>query len=433
VNLLVTNTHAPQAYAVIRALRPYAEKIVATMEGDSLLGSRFAHAALTRLVDRRRRVPSPVEDWWAGNVGAENTSREEAFVEAILEICRDERIDAIFPSWDPHVYVLAKNRERFVRQGVVLPVPDFETLLTALDKSRTIEAARELGFPIPRSVLHEGGADPRDTAADLGFPLVLKPRFTSGGRGMVVVKDDRELREALPPLIRSHGNPIIQEYVPGGQRGSVQLVVDQAGRVVFAFRKRRRRSLRVTARFGTVSESADPEPEAAEAAALVGRLGLWGAMGIETMLDPRDGVRKLMEINPRFPRQLWNRTALGINEPWMCLCIARGEPVPEVESYPRGVLFVNPVEDAGLLAYQFADRLVYVARRGLQRYEPIDPLSESPPLGELLRSFLASYRAESRKVVDPYSRFFLEDPVASLVWWLQFSGWLLGGWRRLGR
>src|SRR5262249_37675966 len=237
-----------------------------------------------------------------------------------------------------------------------------------------------------------------------------------------IVKDAHELREALPLVIRSHGNPIIQEYIPGGQRSSVQLVVDQAGRVVFAFRKSRHRSLRVTARFGTVSESAEPEPEASEAAALIRRLGLWGAMGVETILDPRDGVHKLMEVNPRFPRQLWNRTALGINEPWMCLCIARGELVPAVEWYPRGVLFVNPVEDAGLLAYQLPVRLASMARGRPRRYEPIAFLSGSPPFGELLRSFLVSYRAENRKIVDPYSRFFFEDPVASVVWWLQFSG-----------
>ena len=63
--------------------------------------------------------------------------------------------------------------------------------------------------------------------------------------------------------------------------------------------------------------------------------------------DPRDGVDKLMEVNPRFPRQLWNRTELGINEPLMCVQLARGEPVTPVDGYPEGVLFVSPIEDAG--------------------------------------------------------------------------------------
>ena len=103
-------------------------------------------------------------------------------------------------------------------------------------------------------------------------------------------------------------------------------------------------------------------------------LDILGGQGVQAR-SLVDGLRDdgyvvtFVPINPRFPRQLWNRTALGINEPWMCLCIARGELVPAVERYPRGVLFVNPVEDAGLLAYQLADRLVYLARRGLRRYD----------------------------------------------------------------
>ena len=50
-------------------------------------------------------------------------------------------------------------------------------------------------------------------------------------------------------------------------------------------------------------------------------------------IDPRDGQPKLMEINPRLGIKLWYRTELGINEPMMCLQIARGEKV--------GVLSLN--------------------------------------------------------------------------------------------
>jgi hypothetical protein len=46
MNLPVTNTRNAQAYAIIRALRPYAEKIVATMEGENRLAARLSHAIL---------------------------------------------------------------------------------------------------------------------------------------------------------------------------------------------------------------------------------------------------------------------------------------------------------------------------------------------------------------------------------------------------
>ena len=113
MNLLVTNTRNAQAYGIIRALRPYAEKIVATMEGDNRFLARLSHAANSRLVDKRCYTPSPAEDWRAGRIQKENTESEEAYIQAVLSICEREKIDTIFPSFDPHIYVFAK-KERAV-------------------------------------------------------------------------------------------------------------------------------------------------------------------------------------------------------------------------------------------------------------------------------------------------------------------------------
>ncbi|MGB7947883.1 MAG: hypothetical protein WCH75_09400, partial [Candidatus Binatia bacterium] len=62
------NTRNAQAYAIIRALRPHAEKIVATMEGENRLAARFSHAANSRLVDKRYYTPFPAKDWRAGKI-----------------------------------------------------------------------------------------------------------------------------------------------------------------------------------------------------------------------------------------------------------------------------------------------------------------------------------------------------------------------------
>jgi predicted ATP-grasp superfamily ATP-dependent carboligase len=117
-----------------------------------------------------------------------------------------------------------------------------------------------------------------------------------------------------------------QEYIPGGDRTSVD-GTRKDGATVFAFHKLRLRTFKRTAGLATVSESAPAAERMLRSAALLRKLGWWGALGIETMHDPRDGLDKLMEVNPRFPAQLWNRTELGINEPLLCVQIARGERV----------------------------------------------------------------------------------------------------------
>jgi hypothetical protein len=265
-----------------------------------------------------------------------------------------------------------------------------------------------------------------------GFPLVLKARFTSGGRGLQIVKDVDELRERLPAVVAAHGAPLIQEYIPGRRRDSVQFVVGRDGELKFVFHKRRRRQFRVTARLAAVSESARPDAFLPDARRLVAHVRWWGAMGIEAIHDPRDGIYKLLEINPRFPRQLWNRTGLGVNEPLMCVRIARGEPVEPIAEYPVGVVFVSPLEDAQLLGLQMLDTLAYKLRQLTGRDARIDQ-SKPAPVADEIKAFLQTYLGGERKVVDPKFTSLVQDPLVGLLWALRFTSWVAGGVKHVGK
>ena len=97
MRLLVTNTKGPQAYAIIRALRPFADHIVATMPGRSRWDQILSYAAYSRFVDRRYPVQQPSEEWMATGLRADNTAQEQAYLQQILSICQRERIDVIYP------------------------------------------------------------------------------------------------------------------------------------------------------------------------------------------------------------------------------------------------------------------------------------------------------------------------------------------------
>ncbi|MFC2169839.1 ATP-grasp domain-containing protein [Acidobacteriota bacterium] len=433
MNLLVTNTRSPQAYDIIRALRPFAQKIVATMLKESFFPGRQSFAAYSRHVDKRYVTPSPVSDWSAGNVQKENTEREEEYICKLLRICDDEKIDIIYPSLDPYVYVLSKNKERFKKMGVLIPAPDYEILMTVTDKYRTIKAAQKVGFPCPETYLLEYSDDLPWYAERLGFPLVIKPRFTLGGKGMKIVTSLPELLDKAPLVAKQHNVPMLQEYIPGGDRDSFQFLFDRQGDLKFAFHKKRHREFRVTHRLGTVSESRALPPLIRDSEALFKKIGWWGAAGIETKRDPRDNLLKLMEINPRFPRQLWNRMELGINEPLMCLNVLRDEMFETINDYPVGTLFIAPIEDIMLLGVQILDILAYKFRTVVLGKSPQDPLNAPLSLKNQIQSFVRTYVGDKQRVFDPYSKYFFHDPVVSIMWWLQFSTWVLWTGRHLGR
>jgi biotin carboxylase len=436
MNVLVTNTRNGQAYAIIRALRPYANKIVATMYGSNRLIARLGHAANSRLVDKRCYVPSPVEDWRAGTIQRENTEREEAYIQAVMRVCEKERIDAVFPSYDPHVYVYAKNKERFERMGVVIPVPAYDVLITPLDKYRTILAAQAVGFPCPRTFIPESNRDLRSIADEIGFPLVIKPRFTAGGRGICFVRNFAELVQKTDLVSRQQGIPLIQEYIPGKDidRAAIVLVIDQKGEQKLAFyRKVRSGCLRLSASVSTVVEPCELHPYAGHAAALLRAFGWWGGATVQTKIDSRDGLPKLMEINPRLGIGLWERTEIGINEPRMCLQIAKGEEVEEVKSYPKNVTLVQPVEDLVGLAIKLVDLLLYKVRTGVLGKAPVDPTNPPPSLRELLETYKQTYFGGKKKVYNVYFKYLLRDPVVSILWWMQFLTIAFRNANQLGR
>jgi biotin carboxylase len=416
MRLLVTNTQSAQAYSVIRSLRPHAETIVATVAANRSWSWASCQAAYSRLVDRRYPILTPDLDWRAGRIQPENTEAEAAFVAAILDICARERIDTIFPTADAWVYVLSKNKRRFAERGIVLPVPDYETVLTPLDKYRTIQHAREVGFPCPRTHLAESDDAVARVAEELGPPWVIKPRFTTGSSGLAIVERPAELIEKSRAIRKSRGAPMIQEYVPGRTRQNFYMVVDQEGNALSVFAPRVVRYTRRVFRTSTAAcETSDPPAFAEEVVRLVRRIGWWGGLTVQTKIDPRDGTPKLMEINPRLGSNLWHRTELGINEPLMCVKIARGEEVGPVPAYPRGYMLLQPIDDAVGLVFELTDLAIYRLRVGLFRRPALDASNPPMSLRELIGLYRDQYGGTRPKRFSPQFRYGLSDPLPMIL------------------
>ncbi len=176
-----------------------------------------------------------------------------------------------------------------------------------------------------------------------------------------------------------------------------------------------------------------PHPYVKHAIRVVQKLRWWGGTTVQTKIDPRDGIPKLMEINPRLGYRLWVRTELGINEPLMCLKIAKGEEVEAVKEYPVGTILLDPVEDLLGLGFNLLDLLVYNWRIKVLGKTPIDPLNPPMALKEIFQSYKETYFNNKEKVFNPYFRYFFQDPLVSILWWLQFFGTVVRARSQLGR
>jgi biotin carboxylase len=434
MKLLVTNTQSSQSYSIIQSLRPYATKLVVTMDGKHRFAARTSHSANSRLVDKRYYVPRADADWRAGIIQQENTPQEENYVQRILEICRNEDIDTIFPSYDPLVYIFSKNIRRFNALGILIPVPSYETLLTPLDKYRTIQAGRAAGFPCPATYVPDNDADVVHITRELEPPWLLKPRFTAGSGGMAFFTDPDLLRVEIGKVEDPRAMPMIQEYIPGTQKQNFYLIANRASEITTIFcPKVVRHSDRLFRDHSAAAESRMSHPLVPTIKNLIREMKWCGPLTIQSKVDIRDGLPKLTEMNPRLGAHLWYRTELGANEPLMCLRIARGELVPEFNNFQEGALLLEPLEDVLRFGSQVLDRILFRYRTQVKGMKTLDPRNVPLSLTDLVRSYVKDYFGPGRKVFSPHFTHLLDDPLPCLLWWYAYAGFSLRSLRNLGR
>jgi predicted ATP-grasp superfamily ATP-dependent carboligase len=428
MNLLITNAQEFQAYAIACSLRSEADKIVITEGGDSVASTGFRGlVAYSRFVDARHEVPHFANDWLAGRLEDANTEAEEAYIQRIEDICAREHIDVIFPSLDPEVYLFAKNKKRLLNRGILTVVPEPEVVRVPMDKALTIQAAERIGFPCPKTFFSVSEADIDRILQESTPPWIVKPRFTAHGAHMLYVAEPSGLRAAVHDVSVRQELPIVQEYLTGGKRRNYFMMVGRDSEILSLLSPVMVRGYRSGFKVSNRSMvSASSGPLLAEVRALVRHLRLWGAYGIQTQIDPRDGVPKLLEINPRFGHHLWCRTGLGVNEPLIFLQLARGERPSGTFQFPEGVALLDPINDFFYLCNQAVAMLAPPVRLvlGRGRGAQTEALDVNPQgVLETLRAYRPDYLSTRPKTFTPESRNLFRDPAPCIhYFWFKLKG-----------
>jgi predicted ATP-grasp superfamily ATP-dependent carboligase len=284
-----------------------------------------------------------------------------------------------------------------------------------MDKHAVIQTATALGVPCPGTYLPRNRDDAAELAKRLGYPVVVKPRFTARGRGSRLVRDAGELEAAVRAAEPTFGLPLLQEWIPGGldQRISVAVTLDRSGRPITVHARRHVRTvLRSFVSLPCAQVSCTEVPVVADAIRLLQSLGYVGHARVQLKQDPRDGVAKLMEINCRPGYRIWCEMAVGQDVPRLCVQIHRGADVEPAPPHAGPDVFLNPVEDAVSLG---ARLLSWVGRRIVPGRQD-SGRDRDPSPRELLEQYRETYRSP-RRHFDWYFRALADDPLAALAWY----------------
>ena len=253
-------------------------------------------------------------------------------------------------------WVAAVGRlERTLAARFPASIPPQESLDICLDKSRFANMMARLGLPHPRTI-SIGAFDDVRTLWDSGFynPF-LKPRNSLAfstrfqKKALLVANADEAImwiREA-----GQHGIEfVLQEYIPGPATNHyyVDGFIDRMGTVCARFA---RRCVRLSDDlFGVSSCMVSIPLNEAKAPIeildqLLPALRYRGVFNAQFKYDERDGLFKLLDLNPRAWGGVSLAVSCGVNVIDMAYQDALGRPVGQITSYPVGRYWVNAALD----------------------------------------------------------------------------------------
>jgi len=197
------------------------------------------------------------------------------------------------------------------RHGVELIGADFEAIQRGEDRQKFKDIVAKVGGESARSAVCYTMAEVRETVAELGLPVVVRPSFTMGGlgSGMAQSLEDVE-RMAGEGLVASpSANVLIEESIYGWKEYELELMRDSNDNVVVVCSIENLDPMGVhTGDSVTVAPAmtlTDREYQTMRdlAIAILREVGVdTGGCNIQFAVDPKDGRLIVIEMNPRVSR-----------------------------------------------------------------------------------------------------------------------------------
>jgi carbamoyl-phosphate synthase large subunit len=249
------------------------------------------------------------------------------YVDNIVQICKDQDIDALFVGSDDELLILAKAKERIEHESnSTVIVGSFQALAIGRDKWETYQFCKKAGIDCPQSSLVE---DSDELLEKWGYPVIVKPTTGYGSREVYCAKNRDEVSYAISAINACGWRPMLQRYVPGAEYTS-GITVEKAGRYVISSIAMQK-MIKQGQTHKAVIDDFRPVRRAAETVAL--KLGTCGPVNVQARLD-QDGKPLLIEINPRFSASCPMRAVAGINEPDVAFRnIVLGEELKKIDTY----------------------------------------------------------------------------------------------------
>ena len=282
---------------------------------------------------------------------------DPSYVDHLLDICRENDVGLLVPRLDREYAVLAGHRARFLALGTAPVVSELRILELCEDKVATNRFLTDCGVRTPKTWLSLEEARQALDDGEIGYPVVVKPRFGVGSVGFEEASDVRELalvhelavmRAARQRRVSGGVTPdesvLIQERLSGVEYG-IDVINDFQGQHVTTFSRRK-----VQMRGGNTDRAVTVDsPQLATLGRTLGeRLGHIGCLDCDVFVFP-DSPPVVVDLNPRFGGGLLFSHMAGANLARALVAWRLGETPSPSALAPRANVHVSKYEDFAIV------------------------------------------------------------------------------------
>ena len=261
-------------------------------------------------------------------------------IDRILGAARDSRADALHSGYG----FLAENADfaaACAERGIIFVGPPPDAIRSMGMKGAAREKMAAAGIPVLPGINSIDG-DITKAAADIGYPILIKPAAGGGGKGMQVVHGRDELEQAIASARRgastAFGNDSLmaEKYLAAPRHVEVQVFADSHGNCIHlnerdcSLQRRHQKIIEESPAPGLSPATRAAMGDAAVAAARA--IGYVGAGTVEFLLGEDDNFY-FMEMNTRLQvEHPVTEAVTGFDLVEWQLHVAAGKPLPVSQS-----------------------------------------------------------------------------------------------------
>jgi len=267
-------------------------------------------------------------------------------IDEIIRVAKKCGAEAIHPG-----YGFLSENINFVRKckanGIIFIGPEAETMMKVGDKVLTKAFAREIDVPLIEDSLVDVSVESvaLAEAKKIGWPIMVKAKNGGGGRGMRVVKTEKEFSKAYneakgeAKTVFGSDEVFIEKFIDNPKHIEVQLLGDKYGNVVHLYerdcsvQRRFQKVVEIGPSFGLKQETRD---KLYEYATRIGKHSNYSHAGtVEFLVDTQENIY-FIEVNPRIQvEHTVTEELTGIDIVRSQILVAMGYPLSHPTIYIR--------------------------------------------------------------------------------------------------